>query len=133
MAFGLPIWTRSLCAASGALAGGFTGSVLGLLLSPPNAITLTASEALRAGVILGLVGWVIILLVVGAWLHYGISQIAAPSLVNAMLSAILTVFVCRAVHFPIADTVLGLMVGTLVGWILCQLCGRFETVKGAVR
>jgi uncharacterized membrane protein YeaQ/YmgE (transglycosylase-associated protein family) len=129
----LPIWSRSLCAAAGAMVGGFAGVVMGLLLSPPHAFTLTASETWKAGLLLGLVGWVILLIVFGLWLHYGMSQIAGPSLLNALLSAVLTVWVCRALHVPILDTLIGLLVGTLVGWILCQLCGRFTPLKGANR
>ena len=130
----LPIWRRSLCAAAGAMVGGFSGAVMGLFLSAPNPLTLTAAETWKVGLILGLVGWVILLIVLGLWLHYGISQIAWPSLFNALLSAVLTVWVCRAVHFPVLDTLIGLLVGTLVGWVLCQLCGRYTTiVKGVSR
>jgi hypothetical protein len=133
MIFPFTLWSRSLCAASGALAGGFAGAVLGLLQTPPNAIVLSAAQALRVGLVLGLVGWLLILLVIGVWFHYGVGTIAGPALVNAILSALLTVLLCEALHVPILDALIGLLAGTLVGWILCLLCGRFENVKGATR
>ncbi len=133
MAFTLPIWRRSLCAVSGALCGGFAGMVMGFYQSKPGAGTLTPVQALQVGLALGFVGWVMLLVVIGAWLHYGTSAIALPALLNAMLSSILTVFACNALKFPIIDTVLGLVMGTLVGWLLCRLCDRWEGMKGVAR
>ena len=130
MAFTLPLWRRSLCAASGAICGGLAGTVMGVYQGPPGAAVMTAAQALQVGLVLGFLGWIVLLLVIGAWLHYGASAIALPALVNALLSSVLTVFVCNALNMPFLDVLLGLVIGTLVGWLLCLLCGRWAAVAG---
>jgi hypothetical protein len=135
MAFTLPIWRRSLCAASGAICGGLAGMVMGFYQGPPGAVVLTAAQAFQTGLVLGFIGWMVLLLVIGAWLHYTASAIALPALVNALLSSVLTVFICNALNIPIIDVLVGLLIGTLVGWLLCLLCGRWAEpgLKGVAR
>ncbi len=129
MAWSLPIWRRSLCAVSGAIAGGLAGTVMGLVQADKS-FTLTAAEAFRVGLLLGAAGWVVLLIVIGLWFHYGLAQVAWPALVNTMITCILTVFVCRALHIPYLDTIIGVLIGTLVGYLLCLLCGRFIKPAG---
>jgi hypothetical protein len=131
MALSLPIWRRSLCAVSGAIAGGIAGTVMGLILSDPG-FTLTVAESLRVGLLLGAVGWVVLLVVIGLWFHYGVAQVAWPALANSMITCVLTVFACRALNIPYLDTILGVLMGTLVGYLLCLLCGRFSKPAGVV-
>ena len=133
MAFTLPIWRQSLCAVSGAIVGGMAGMVVGFSQTMPASPILTLIEALKTGLVLGLFGWIMLLVLLGAWLHYGFSAVAGPALLNALLSAILTVLVCNALHIPILDTLLGLLIGTLIGWLLCLWCGRWAGVKGVAR
>lgn len=127
MAYLVPIWRRSLCAVTGAIVGGFAGLIMQLLQLPLHPPLLTTSEAVKIGLILGLAGWLGMLVVLAAWLHYRLSQIAGPALVNSLLSAALTVFACNIFRYPIIDTVLGLLIGTLVGWLLCLTCGKLTT------
>jgi len=107
--------------------------VMGFVLAPPATPLLTASEVLKASSALGILGWIVLLVVIGAWLHYGFSQIAVPALINALITAFFTVFLCNKIHVAIICTVLGLFVGTLIGWLLCLLCGRWSELKGGAR
>jgi hypothetical protein len=129
MAYLVPIWRRSLCAVTGAIVGGFTGMIMQLLQSPLHPPLLTISEVLKIGLILGLAGWLGMLVVLAVWLHYRLSQIAGPALVNSLLSAILTVFVSNIFRYSIIDTVLGIFIGTVVGWLLCLACGKLTTMQ----
>lgn len=130
MPFTLPIWRRSICAVAGAMAGSLAGMVMGLLQSEMPPGVMSAADAWKASFALSVTGWVVILIVLGLWLHYGVSQIAWPALANSLLSATFTVFVCRALHIAFLDTILGLLIGTLIGYLLCLLCGRFSAFKG---
>lgn len=121
----MPIWRHSLCAVTGAIVGAFSGMMMGLLQSPRQPPVLTMGDVVKTGLILGVAGWIGMLVVLAAWLHYRLSQIAGPALVNSLLSAILTVFVCNIVRFSVIDSILGVFIGTLVGWLLCRVCGKF--------
>jgi uncharacterized membrane protein len=103
---------------------------MGLEQSDPS-FAITIVDAFRVGLLLGAVGWVVLLIVVGLWFHYGMAQVAWPALVNAMITCILTVFVCRTLDLAYLDTILGVLIGTLVGYALCLLCGRFTKLAGA--
>ena len=118
----LGIWRRSVCAASGAIAGGLAGFLFGLLLVDQPGIALSLADIVLMGALLGILGWVAILVVVGLWLHYGPSAIAAPAFVNALLTSILTVAIDAWLRVAVLCVFVGLLVGTLVGALLCSLC-----------
>jgi len=123
----LTIWHRSLCAVTGAIAGGFAGMLFGFAqLQQP---ALTPTDAVKVGILLGLVAWVFILMVEALWLHYG-AAVVWPSLVTSLLSAILTVVVANAVAVPVLSVWIGLLFGTLVGALLCRLCGERVDPRG---
>jgi hypothetical protein len=125
----LTIWWRSLCAASGAIAGGTAGLLFGLAYRL-STVPISTADGVQAGVVLGLFGWVVLLLLIGVWLHYGVRAIALPALVTSLLSAVLTVLISmRYPPSPLADLWIGLLVGTLVGAALCALCGMSQTPK----
>lgn len=121
----LTIWWRSLCAASGALVGGMSGLLFGLAQLRSTA-PISIPDAIQVGILLGLVGWVGLLLLLGIWLHYSVRAIALPALVTSLLSAVLTVVI--SIRFPnvLADLWIGLLIGTLVGAALCALCGMSQ-------
>jgi hypothetical protein len=128
----LPIWRQSLCAVSGAIAGGLAGTVMGLAQAESPHQNLTVPEAWEIALVLGAAGWLVLLILVGLWFHYGLAKIALPALVNAMLTSIVTVFVCRALHIAYLDTLLGVLIGTLIGYLLCRLCGRYFQTSEAL-
>ena len=117
----LTIWRRSLCAVTGAIAGGLVGLIVGLFQSTMPAV-LTMPEILRVTLILGLFAWLAILLIVGVWVRYGAIAIALPSLITTFITAFLTVYLANKLQVPVLAVWLGLIVGTLVGLLLCRLC-----------
>lgn len=119
----LTIWRRSLCAASGAIAGGIVGLLVGLFQAAmPGVIPLP--DVVRAALILGLFAWLVILLIVGVWLHYGAGAIALSSLVTTLLTSLLTVYLANKIQLPVLAVWIGILVGTLVGYLLCRVCGE---------
>jgi len=120
------IWQRSLCAVTGAIAGGITGLVFGLLQGALGRVPLCAPDVLGAGLLLGGFSWLVALVVVGLWLHHGLAATAAPALITSLLTALLTVGVSNRVLIAPLSVPLGLLIGTLVGMALCRLCeGRW--------
>jgi hypothetical protein len=125
----LTIWRRSLCAVSGAIAGGIVGLLVGLFQAAmPGVIPL--ADVIRAALILGLFAWLVILLIVGVWLHYGVGAIALSSLVTTFLTSLLTVYLANKIQLPVLATWIGILVGTLVGYALCRLCGEPKYAVG---
>lgn len=125
----LTIWRRSLCAVSGAIAGGFIGLIIGLAQAQ-SPLVLTMSQVVQAAVILGLLAWLVLLLIVGVWLHYGVSAIGLPSLVTSLLTSLLTVYLANKVQISLLAVFIGLLAGTLVGFALCRLCGAPKYAEG---
>jgi hypothetical protein len=118
----------SLCATSGGLAGVVAGFFFSMVLLHLTATGtgLSALALLQTGLGLGLVGWVILLIVVGMWLRYGVKETSLPAFVNAILTSVLTVFANAVVRLPALATLIGLLVGILVGSLLCWLCRRWN-------
>lgn len=128
----LSIWRRSICAASGALAGGIAGMLFGFTQLGRQRFPIPAMIAINTGLLLGAVGWVAILIVVGLWLHYGLRTIALPALFTSLVTAVLTVLIAIQLWIAFLDVWIGLLVGTIVGAVLCRLCGRrFVAAEGA--
>ena len=115
----------SLCALGGGIAGAVSGGLFGIVLEGYPAHTLPLLSQLQAGLLLGVVAWIVLLIVIGVWLHYGLGQIAAQAFVNAMITSVLTVLLAYAIHLPWLATIIGMLVGILVGTILCSFCRRW--------
>ena len=63
----------------------------------------------------GVAGFLMVLLVLGMWLHYGIAAVAFPAFINAILTGVLTALVVHALpgslhteSFDLEDLVRGL-------------------------
>ena len=110
------------CCLVGAIAGAVAGAFMGLILPaiPPGAVTW--AHTVEAGLMLAVAGWIAVLLIVGVWARYGVTQIWAPAAVNTVLTAILTVWVNELVRVAWLATIIGILAGVLVGLILCRLC-----------
>jgi hypothetical protein len=119
------------CALVGAIAGAVAGAFMGLILPaiPPGPVTW--AHTVEAGLMLAVAGWFAVLLIVGVWARYGVAQIWAPAAVNAVLTAILTVWVNELIRLPWLATIIGILAGVVVGLILCRLCPA--PPKGSVR
>jgi len=113
-----------ICSLVGAIIGSIAGFFFGMLQSQLVLPVLPMIDVLRMGLLLALVGWLIVLLIVGVWLRYGVKAIALQALINAILTAVLTVFANNLIQKPIFATLIGLLIGILVGYILCWYCRR---------
>lgn len=115
----------SLCTIVGGCSGAFVGMIFGLAqlehpdaaVSPGDLVVIALAGALTI--------WLILLLVLGLWLRYGVRAIAAQTLVNSFITAFLTVLICDALETPMLSSLIGLVVGIAVGSLLCMLCGRW--------
>ncbi|HEY6045033.1 MAG TPA: hypothetical protein VIU65_00435 [Pyrinomonadaceae bacterium] len=113
-----------ICALVGAIIGAIAGFFFGMLQLELALPVLPIIDVLKIGLLLALLGWLVVLLVVGVWLHYGVSAIALQAMINAILTAVLTVYANNIIHQPIFATLIGLLIGILVGFILCWYCRR---------
>ncbi len=113
-----------ICSLVGAIIGSIAGFFFGMLQSQLTLPVLPMIDVLRIGLLLALLGWLIALLVVGVWLHYGVAAIALQAFINAILTAILTVYANNLIQQPIIATFIGLVIGILIGYILCWYCRK---------
>jgi hypothetical protein len=104
--------------------------IIGLMILELSQPTLSGVEALRIGLLLGFVGWAIVLLVIGLWLHYGVRDIALFALGSSVLAAVLSTYACLALDTPVLFPVVGLIIGLLIGSLLCWFCSRRFTELG---
>ena len=111
-----------ICAVSGAIAGAFVGGVFGLVefvtANPP----LPGAVLLGVAIGLSLLGWLLVLLIVGGFGNYGVLAIANQSLVTTGLTGIITVLLIYTIHAGLFGMLLGWIIGFLVGRALCALC-----------
>jgi len=120
--FSLLLGKLPFCSLVGALAGIIAGTLLGLSEAALPAGMPAIADLLKMTLVLGLLGWLADILVFGIWLRYGIAQIAPPALPNALLTALLTVWINLLVRMPAIAVPLGFLAGVLVGWVLCRFC-----------
>jgi uncharacterized membrane protein len=104
--------------AAGAIAGGLTG-----LVQVEHAGDFSTRDILVLGLLAGAFVWLLALLVIGLWHRYGVRAIFLPALVTSLLSALLAVWVNDLVDRPGFAGLIGLVLGLLVGLLLCWLCG----------
>lgn len=113
------------CALVGGVLGVVAGSFFGLVVAAVAPGGLTATQIVQAGLMLAVAGWITVLVMFGLWLRYGLAQLWVATAVNALLTSILTVWVGDLVHVAWLCPLIGLLIGVLVGLILCWLCPQF--------
>lgn len=118
-----------VCALNGALVGALAGFLYGAVLQEHATHMPTTAELLQMVALLTITCWLVVLLIVGLWLHYGASAIAWPLLLNAFVTVLLTVWINNLVRLPDIAGLIGLLVGILVGFVLCRFCGRLPNGK----
>lgn len=114
----------SFCALMGALIGALAGFLFSALMEEHPGYVFTTTELLQIALPLIVVCWLVVLLIVGVWLHYGVAAIAWPLLLNAFLTVLLTLWANNLIQMPVLAGLIGLLIGILVGSILCRFCGR---------
>lgn len=120
--FNLLFGKLPFCSVAGALVGVIAGTLLGLCEAALPAGMPSLGDVVATALALGLLGWFSIILMFGVWLHYGIAQIAPPALPNALLTALLTVWINFLIRMPAIAVPLGMLAGILVGLMLCRFC-----------
>jgi hypothetical protein len=121
------IWQKSVCAAAGALVGAVAGLVFELGRLPLG--SLSTSDVVQVGLILGFAGWLAALIVIGLWLHIGIAVMAWRSFFTAIITGVLTILVLNKTPYHILFVWIGILIGTLVGWLLCLLCRKIVPTR----
>lgn len=122
-----PLFGRlRFCAKIGGIAGLITGTLFGIILWQNQAVAFAPADTFYIGLMLGFAAWLFILLAVGVWMRYGVSAIAFRSLMNALLTSIITVYLCNAILLPGICFIIGLLVGIIIGTFFCYLCNRIK-------
>ncbi len=128
---GTPFARLPFCSLPGGLAGSLAGFVVTLFLLEYPDVAPTPQEQVLLGLTIGVAGWLLILLLYGMLLQYGVGAILWPALLNALLTSLLTVFVNLWLAQPLVAGAIGLLIGILVGALLCRLCReRHEVTHG---
>lgn len=120
---GIPFARLPFCSLPGAVAGSFAGFLVTIFETEMPNTTLTPQQLAVMGVLFGAAGWLLILVLFGLILRYGVASIFWPSLVNALITALLTVFASSWLHVPAANGLTGLLIGIGLGAVLCWFCG----------
>jgi hypothetical protein len=120
----------SFCALAGATVGAIAGFFFGLLQSAKPGVTFTASDLALASLLLAATGLLVVLVVFGLWQRYGAGAIFWPALIDALATSFLTVYVNNALKMPLLACPVGLLVGVVVGTVLCALCAYLRPRPG---
>jgi len=108
-----------------ALAGALAGIVVGFLfemLQFTQPVRFAAADLPQIGLLLGLAGWLTVLLFLGLIAGQADWTMVLPSFVTSAITALLTVVVDNALWQPAASVFVGLIAGFLVGRTLCWAC-----------
>jgi hypothetical protein len=120
-----------VCGNAGVIVGLLAGGAIALLDLLKHPLVLSNPEAVRTWVILALLGWLVLIVVFVGFVRWSLASVVVPTLVNAVLVSGITLYLSRALGlFPWA-WLLGLVVGMVLGLLLCRLY-RYS-VKGGAR
>lgn len=120
-----------VCGTAGVIVGLLAGGAIALLDLLKHPLVLSNPEAVRTWVILALLGWLVLIVVFVGFVRWSLASVVVPTLVNAVLVSGITLYLSRALGlFPWA-WLLGLVVGMVLGLLLCRLY-RYS-VKGGAR
>jgi hypothetical protein len=116
----------SICSLVGVIAGSFAGFAFAIFEKDHPGLSLSTQQLFAIGLLLGVTGFLLVLYFVGLLLRYGIGPIFWPALVNSLLTALLTVFFAYWLKMPALYAVAGLLIGVVVGALLCRLCRSID-------
>jgi len=112
-----------ICATVGGMAGAITGLILGAMLSILTSGHIPLSVAVMTGAILGILAWIFVLWIFTAVGHYIFGDIALPALFTCLLVSIVVALVINALGGLSISTLLGWIIGFVIGAVLCRFCG----------
>ena len=110
------------CSLVGGMIGVIVGTFMGLTQDSLGAAMPPLSDVLVHSLLLAVIAWAFVVLLFGVWLRYDIAQIAAPALVNAVLTSFFTMWLNLLIRVTWLAPLIGLVVGILIGLILCRFC-----------
>ncbi|HLP55661.1 MAG TPA: hypothetical protein VK151_11555 [Fluviicola sp.] len=120
----LNIFTKRLgiCGNVGLIAGAIAGTLLMLLyLRQGGSLTMNTTEAVQVALMLTLFTWIFIQFVLVILARLTFRSVAIPSFVNCLLTCFAVVFIVRALGLYIAASFIGIVVGIIIGMLLCRI------------
>lgn len=116
--------------------GGIVGPLCGALYAHVQASsTLSWTESLIVAAATSLVTWIVVLLIAGIWLRYGVVRIAALAAVTCTLVSFAVTILLHLVPLAQFALIVGFVVGIGVGDLVCRACAlrcRSREVSRAV-
>lgn len=114
----------SPCELNGMLIGVIVGAIFSALwLTGGPAYTPVAAPLwLYLALVLAAFCWILLFGLLCGPLRYAPSTVAGPLLVNALLTSLLTVYLCNLSTLPSVFFLIGIVVGFVVGRVLCLFC-----------
>ncbi len=117
------------CELNGMLIGVFCGMLFSLVWLTANVSgSVSYPLWLYLALVLAVFCWCWLLVMLSMWLQYQAGPLLLPLAINCLLTSVLTIYVCNLVGVPTLFFLLGLVVGYLVGRLLCRLCDRRDHV-----
>lgn len=110
-----------VCGNAGLLVGMVTGGLLFLLDFLEGPLALTLVEALQFWAATAAFCWLMLIALFVALARWTFASVALPALVNSVLVSGLTIFACRVFSLYAWAWWVGILVGVLVGFLLCGL------------
>jgi hypothetical protein len=116
------------CGHAGLIVGMIVGGLLGIHDLVEGGIDIATSDLLAYWLLLSLFGWVVLLAIFTLFVRWTLSSVIVPTAINTLLVTGLTLLIVVAAHLYVIAFFVGLLVGLIVGALLCQI-GRW--LKGA--
>ena len=117
-------YTRKLgiCGNTGLIVGLVSGLLLSFLNIKLNlTLHLTNDEVFKVALMLGLFCWLLILFLLVVFIRLRLGEILVPSLFNSLLVGFLTVFLVNKFSLYYIAGLIGMLIGIIVGFLLCQI------------
>ncbi|MEM8639184.1 MAG: hypothetical protein AAGG51_10265 [Cyanobacteria bacterium P01_G01_bin.54] len=114
-----------LCGTTGWIVGSLVGILLALLDLVEGGMVISSEEAIYVSLILSIFSWIVIVFFLYVFGGYTLRSIALPTLINCLLTTFALVFIARSLDLFKYAPVLGLALGALIGFLLCQINFNF--------
>lgn len=113
------------CGLAGLIVGVVVGMMLTLLYWLDGATgAFTNQELLYIALILTILGWAVMMFVLVVLVRASFASVRLPAFINALLVTFLTTFVCARAGVLEWAWLIGMLIGALVGYLLCTLYQR---------
>lgn len=117
----------SLCQLTGSIAGIVTGIILVFLfIGNDELLSVTGQDFWQFALILTAFCWVMMLFFLCGLSKYSFLSVVIPSLVNCFFTCTLTLYICNYLQLWYWAPFIGLVVGIVVGTLLCYLGQLFK-------